>query len=307
MDPRRDPRLRSQNPSDTAAAAATTTAPPQPQLQPSTEPPKPLPFPATGFPPMMFPLGLSSLLAGLSPTIPLGVPHPVPVPPNILPPSTTPPLPEEKPEAKRIKIEKEIPPPIEPPIPEEPKMEFSEPPILPSQMKVSELSKTELKSMNDKAFARILSAEKEALVGGKLELRKSLLVRLAAFFELDEPQLKALKEHILANLQERKELALSWILQEYIGEDSAPKPEGRYEKLLGSFLSSLRKKEYEALFTFFLIEIPELTPAAFQLIKQYSEDPETYFLSFHFLLSFNFWIFFSIEIEIFFPFSFLAL
>lgn len=81
--------------------------------------------------------------------------------------------------------------------------------------KIPILSQEELQILHESSFMRILSSEKGASVGGKAQLRASILSYLASQIELGHPLLQTLHSHIFEDFVTRKELALQWLITEF--------------------------------------------------------------------------------------------
>lgn len=158
------------------------------------------------------------------------------------------------------------------------------------QFKLSSVTKPVPDSQRDSlalaAFRRILSADKAAQAGCVSEARSKVLVSLVSMYG---GQLRdELLDYIFLDLRNRADLALAWIHQEYANYQgynlTATVPEKplitNYDSCLTHLLSTLLAKpdQKEGLFSRLIMEAPNITPNAIEILKQYCQDDTRIYL-----------------------------
>jgi len=143
----------------------------------------------------------------------------------------------------------------------------------------------ERNKMINLAFDRILNAEQAAIRGGAKLERNKIIVNLVLQFGGDLS--KALHVFIMQDFRNRYELAMTWLYQQFIIEESkaprsATRRDSRYNKILTEMLSELQKTldPRDKLFTRFILEAPALSDSVVDFIKRYCEDDAKYLVGF---------------------------
>ena len=158
--------------------------------------------------------------------------------------------------------------------------------------KITPLDEMESKDFSNMAFYRILTVEKQAESGGKALLRRALLCRLATSIDLQDNLLENLLDHILQNMNARKELALSWITQELLNEINIQdennfnlEPESRYSQILSKLIESMdeRLDSKDRSLSYLILETPVLTDDVFNLLSIYCTHPDKLTMGFSIL------------------------
>ncbi|XP_065064870.1 symplekin-like [Rhopilema esculentum] len=147
------------------------------------------------------------------------------------------------------------------------------------------LNVDERMKMVNQAFDRILNAEQAAVKGGAKLERNKIIVNLVLQFGGDLA--KALHSFIMKDFRSRYDLAMTWLYQQFIIEESkAPKSatrrDSKYSKILTDLLVELQKclDPRDKLFTRFILEAPALSDSVVDFVKRYCEDDAKYLVGF---------------------------
>lgn len=135
------------------------------------------------------------------------------------------------------------------------------------------MSPETLREMQLNAAQRVLNAEKRAVQGGAALSRQKLLVRLVSRLSIGDFDTH-LRQHILHDQRARGDLALLWLQELFIVQDTNDNDYHTYDQCLCRFLNELYQKgdHKESLFHKLLLEAPMLTENALTILKQACMD-----------------------------------
>eukprot|EP01125_Pyxidicula_operculata_P011983 TRINITY_DN3929_c0_g1_i1.p1 TRINITY_DN3929_c0_g1~~TRINITY_DN3929_c0_g1_i1.p1 ORF type:complete len:1254 (-),score=349.48 TRINITY_DN3929_c0_g1_i1:96-3857(-) len=127
--------------------------------------------------------------------------------------------------------------------------------------------------MQSLCFSRILNSETGATRGGEPVLRIQMLSRLASQRPYPHPDITALIDHLMADLESRFNLAIQWLYCEWTDNVDDGK---RYNMLLNNFLNSIKTntKLSDQMFTKFLLRVPHISQDAYNIINEFCQDTE---------------------------------
>ena len=134
------------------------------------------------------------------------------------------------------------------------------------------------KSMLLSAYARILRADKQAVMSGYTTEQHKLVVGLAMQFygQLTD----ALIKFVMEDFRTRIDLGILWLYQEYVKEEcqqtgSTMHANSQYAMCLKKILNGMKEclEPRDKLFTKFLLEAPVLSDGVRRIIKDYCMDP----------------------------------
>jgi len=134
------------------------------------------------------------------------------------------------------------------------------------------------KTMLLSAYARILKADKQALMSGYTTEQHKLVVGLAMQFygQLTD----ALIKFVMEDFRTRIDLGILWLYQEYVKEEcqlpgSTMEGKSQYAMCLKKILNGMKEclEPRDKLFTKFLLEAPVLSDGVRKIIKEYCMDP----------------------------------
>eukprot|EP01130_Rhizamoeba_saxonica_P005835 TRINITY_DN230_c2_g2_i3.p1 TRINITY_DN230_c2_g2~~TRINITY_DN230_c2_g2_i3.p1 ORF type:complete len:466 (+),score=81.03 TRINITY_DN230_c2_g2_i3:50-1399(+) len=138
------------------------------------------------------------------------------------------------------------------------------------EISMPSLTQEDLQRFAVQSFERIIKEEKGVIKEGKAEIRKQTLARLAKSLPMSGEPFNNFIEHIIDDIDNRHDLALKWLYQEWINPDHK-----RYHHILQRLITAMKNLHLIELFPSFLIRLPEVTEDVFHVIDQCCKTPST--------------------------------
>jgi hypothetical protein len=137
----------------------------------------------------------------------------------------------------------------------------------PPQLTPIKLNEEQLQALGDAAFTRVMEA-KSAILTGKTGLWVGLVSRLASTRPLHSASIPRLLTYIVADLQANKELAQSWLCQEY-----AASRDSRYPHIFSLLVQQLKDQPWDPKdksLSELIVELPALLDSVWDLLCDYT-------------------------------------